>query len=43
MSQLPASSYQDCSVSSSCETSASSIFGQGETWKAYQESMPSNC
>ena len=20
-----------------------SIFGQGETWKAYQESMPANC
>jgi phosphatidylinositol-3-phosphatase len=26
-----------------CRTSARSIFGQGETWKAYQESMPSGC
>ena len=43
MSQLPVGSYQDCGVSSSCETSAPSIFGQGETWKAYQESMPSSC
>ncbi|HEX3426353.1 MAG TPA: alkaline phosphatase family protein [Acidimicrobiales bacterium] len=33
----------DCSVSKRCSTSAPSIFGQGETWKAYQESMPSNC
>ena len=33
----------DCSPSSSCSTSAASIFGQGETWKAYEESMPSNC
>ena len=33
----------DCSVSKHCSTSAPSIFGQGETWKAYQESMPSNC
>lgn len=33
----------DCSPSGSCTTSAASIFGQGETWKAYQESMPSNC
>ena len=33
----------DCSVSSSCETSAKSIFGQGETWKAYEDSMPSAC
>jgi phosphatidylinositol-3-phosphatase len=43
MSQLPITSYLDCSVSVVCETSAASIFGQGETWKAYQESMPSNC
>jgi len=33
----------DCTVSSKCSTSAASIFGQGETWKAYEESMPSNC
>ena len=43
MSQLPVLSYTDCSVSAVCDTSAPSIFGQGETWKAYQESMPSNC
>jgi hypothetical protein len=33
----------DCSVSKKCSTSSPSIFGQGETWKAYEESMPSNC
>jgi phospholipase C len=33
----------DCNPSGSCTTSAASIFGQGETWKAYAESMPSNC
>jgi phospholipase C len=33
----------DCSPSKKCSTSAASIFGQGETWKAYEESMPSNC
>ena len=33
----------DCSPHPGCATSAPSIFGQGETWKAYQESMPSNC
>ncbi len=33
----------DCRVSKKCSTSAPSIFGQGETWKAYQESMPANC
>ena len=42
-SQLPILSYLDCNVSPVCDTSAPSIFGQGETWKAYQESMPSNC
>jgi hypothetical protein len=41
--RLPVLSYTDCNVSLICETSAQSIFGQGETWKAYQESMPSNC
>jgi hypothetical protein len=33
----------DCSPLPGCVTSAPSIFGQGETWKAYQESMPPNC
>ena len=33
----------DCSPSKHCSTAATSIFGQGETWKAYEESMPSNC
>ena len=33
----------DCNPKGSCTTSAASIFGQGETWKAYEESMPSNC
>jgi phosphatidylinositol-3-phosphatase len=40
---LPVGSWLDCSPSVVCDTSAASIFGQGETWKAYQESMPSNC
>ncbi|HEX4864346.1 MAG TPA: alkaline phosphatase family protein [Acidimicrobiales bacterium] len=46
-SGLPLSSLKpftrDCSPSRKCSTSAASIFGQGETWKAYEESMPSNC
>jgi len=33
----------DCSPSRHCSTSAPGIFGQGESWKAYQESMPANC
>jgi phosphatidylinositol-3-phosphatase len=33
----------DCSPSGSCDTSAKSIFGQGESWKSYEESMPSAC
>lgn len=37
----------DCVPSSSCETSATNIFSllqsKGYTWKAYEESMPSNC
>ena len=41
--QLPVLSFADCSPSVICHTSARSIFGQGETWKAYQESMPSTC
>jgi len=33
----------DCNPVPGCVTSAASIFGQGETWKAYEESMPSSC
>ncbi len=33
----------DCNPSTKCSTSSASIFGQGESWKAYEESMPSNC
>jgi len=33
----------DCNPGGSCETSARGIFGQGESWKAYDETMPSNC
>jgi hypothetical protein len=33
----------DCNPSKRCSTSSQSIFGQGETWKAYEESMPTNC
>jgi hypothetical protein len=33
----------DCNPTGSCTTTAKSIFAQGETWKAYEESMPSNC
>jgi hypothetical protein len=33
----------DCSPSVSCSTTAMSIFGQGESWKAYAESMPTSC
>ena len=33
----------DCSPSSTCSTSAPSILGQSPSWKAYDESMPSNC
>jgi phospholipase C len=40
---LPVLSYLDCGPSVVCNTSAPSIFGQGESWKAYSESMPSNC
>jgi phosphatidylinositol-3-phosphatase len=41
--ELPAPSFADCGVSVICRTPAPGIFAQGETWKAYQESMPSNC
>jgi len=33
----------DCNPSKHCSTSAPSIFGQGEPWRAYEESMPANC
>jgi phosphatidylinositol-3-phosphatase len=33
----------DCNPVPGCTNSAKGIFGQGETWKAYEESMPSNC
>jgi hypothetical protein len=33
----------DCNPTGSCVTSAPSIFGQGETWRSYEESMPANC
>jgi hypothetical protein len=33
----------DCNPTGSCLSSAPSVFGQGESWKAYEESMPSNC
>ncbi len=46
-SGLPLSSLHeflsDCSPGSSCDTSTRSIFGQGESWKSYEESMPSTC
>ena len=46
-SGLPYSALQgflpDCNPGGGCDTSARSIFSQGETWKSYEESMPSNC
>lgn len=33
----------DCGPGGSCQTPARSIFAQGETWRAYDESMPSAC
>jgi phosphatidylinositol-3-phosphatase len=33
----------DCRPSRKCSTAAQSIFGQVPNWKAYEESMPSNC
>ena len=33
----------DCPPAGGCTTPAPSIFAQGETWRAYEESMPSNC
>lgn len=40
---LPWTSYLDCDPGVFCGTAAASIFGQGETWRAYAESMPSDC
>jgi hypothetical protein len=33
----------DCNPSHKCSTSAPSIFSQVPSWKAYEESMPTNC
>jgi phospholipase C len=33
----------DCSPMKTCSTSAPSIFSQTASWRAYEESMPSNC
>jgi hypothetical protein len=33
----------DCNPSKHCSTSAPSIFGQLDSWKAYEESMTANC
>ena len=33
----------DCDPAPSCRTQAPSIFSQGESWKAYEESMGTNC
>jgi phosphatidylinositol-3-phosphatase len=33
----------DCDPSGNCTTDTEGIFAQGESWKAYEESMPSNC
>jgi hypothetical protein len=33
----------DCDPTTGCRTDAPSIFSQGETWKAYEESMPAAC
>jgi phospholipase C len=33
----------DCDPTGSCTTNTKSIFAQGESWKAYEDSMPSNC
>ena len=34
---------RDCNPVPGCVTPAASIFGQGETWRAYEGSMPSKC
>jgi phospholipase C len=33
----------DCDPTGTCTTNTESIFAQGESWKAYEDSMPSNC
>jgi phosphatidylinositol-3-phosphatase len=33
----------DCDPSGDCTVRGPSVFAQGESWKAYEESMPSNC
>ncbi len=33
----------DCDPTGNCTAKTESIFGQGESWKAYEDSMPSNC
>jgi len=33
----------DCNPSRRCSTTSTSIFGQGESWKAYEESMGKDC
>jgi hypothetical protein len=33
----------DCTPSSTCSTSSSSIFSQVKSWRAYEDSMPSAC
>jgi phospholipase C len=33
----------DCDPGPGCQTPVASIFGQGETWRAYEESMPASC
>ncbi len=33
----------DCNPSASCSTSSQSIFGQTSSWRAYEDSMPSDC
>jgi len=33
----------DCSPGPGCTSAAPSIFGQGESWKSYDVSMPTNC
>jgi phospholipase C len=33
----------DCDPTGDCTASTQSIFAQGESWKAYEDSMPSNC
>ena len=44
MGSLPIFSYLDCDESIVCNMAGSQgIFGQGETVRSYEESMPSNC